>query len=115
MSRNDPIAALERLLERERAALLAGDLAQLPALIAGKERLLPALEHAARPEAAALDRLKARAEANQVLLDAALHGVRAARARLETARSGGPALSTYDARGKAESHAPARPSVERRA
>lgn len=116
MSRSDPVAALERLLEQERAALLSGDLAQLPKFIAGKERLLLLLEQAAaRPDAAALDRLRARAMANQLLLDAALRGVRAARARLETARSGGPALSTYDARGKAESHAPARPGVERRA
>lgn len=116
MQRNDPVAGLERLLEEERAALLGGDLARLPTLIAGKERLLLALEQAtARPDATALDRLRERATANQALLDAALRGVRAARARLETARTGGPALSTYDARGKAESHAPARPSVERRA
>ncbi|MDH3264318.1 MAG: flagellar biosynthesis protein FlgN [Paracoccaceae bacterium] len=116
MSRSEPVVALARLLEQERAALLSGDLAQLPALVAGKERLLLALEEAtARPDADALDRLKARATANQALLDAALRGVRAARARLETARAGGPALSTYDARGKAESHAPERPSIERRA
>jgi flagellar biosynthesis/type III secretory pathway chaperone len=116
MQRNDPVAGLAQLLEQERVALMSGDLAQLPAFIAGKERLLVALEQAAaRPDATALERLKERATANQALLDAALRGVRAARARLETARSGGPALSTYDARGKAESHAPERPSVERRA
>lgn len=115
MSGSDPAAGLDRLLEQEREALVSGDLARLPALIADKERLLAALERGAPPGAAALERLRARATANQVLLDAALRGVRAARARLETARSGGPALSTYDARGKAESHAPARPNVERRA
>ncbi len=116
MQRNDPVASLARLLELERAALMSGDLAQLPSFIAGKERLLIAIERdATRPDAAALERLKERASANQALLDAALRGVRAAKSRLETARSGGPALATYDARGKAESHGPERPTVERRA
>jgi flagellar biosynthesis/type III secretory pathway chaperone len=115
MTESDPIAALGRLLKDERKALLSGDLAALPALIADKERLLDALADVPLPNAPALERLRNAAKGNQRLLDAALKGVRTARARLETARSGGPALSTYNARGQAESHGTGQPSVERRA
>ncbi len=111
----DPITALWRLLKEERMALLSGDLPALPGLIARKERLLDDLRPGGAPETAALDRLRKAAEDNQRLLEAALKGVRAARAHLETARSGGPPLSTYDAKGHAEIHGGARPSVERRA
>ena len=112
----DPAAALAGLLDDERAALLAGELARLPEFIAAKERLLSRLEGAANPPpAVSLDALRAKAQDNQLLLDAALRGVQAARARLDVARGGGPALSTYDAKGRAETHGGARPSFERRA
>jgi flagellar biosynthesis/type III secretory pathway chaperone len=115
MTAPDPTTALWRLLKDERMALLSGDLSALPALVAGKERLLGSIEGGARPDAAALEMLRTAAVENQRLLDAALRGVTAARARLETARNGGPALSTYNAKGQAESHGAGRPSVERRA
>jgi flagellar biosynthesis/type III secretory pathway chaperone len=111
----DPTAALRRLLKDERLALLSGDLAALPALIADKERLLGALGGGSAPDATALERLRYAAVGNQRLLEAALRGVSTARARLETVRSGGPALSTYNARGQSETHGTARPNVERRA
>lgn len=106
---------LAALLAEERARLLAGDLAVVPALIFRKERLLSHLQTGAPPPAPVLERLKAAAQANQGLLDAALRGVRAARERLESLRAGGAALSTYDARGRAATLTSARPSVERRA
>lgn len=115
MPATEPAREMEALLGAEREALLSGALGQLPALIAAKERLLPGLESAPPADAALAERLHRRAAANQVLLDAALKGLRAARERIETARAGGPPLSTYDASGRAERHAPTRPSVTRRA
>lgn len=110
-----PAAALAQLLAEERACLLSGDLAALPRLIAAKERLLGLVGSAAAPSAAVLARLRDAAERNQGLLDAALRGVQAARTRLETMRSGGPALNTYDASGRAATLGDRGPSVERRA
>jgi hypothetical protein len=111
----DPAAALSQLLSEERACLLSGDLAALPRLIAAKERLLSRVEAAPAPPTAVLARLRDAAERNQGLLDAALRGVQAARARLETVRNGGPALNTYDASGRGATLGDRGPSVERRA
>jgi flagellar biosynthesis/type III secretory pathway chaperone len=111
----DPATALAQLLAEERACLLSGDLAALPRLILAKERLLELVQGASAPPAEVLDRLKAAAERNQALLDAALRGVQAARARLETVRNGGPALNTYDAAGRSSTVGGRGPSVERRA
>jgi flagellar biosynthesis/type III secretory pathway chaperone len=109
-----PAAQLLRLLDTERAALLAGDLGALPRFVADKEALIATLEGAA-PYPATLDRLRHAAASNQILLDAALRGMRAARERIEIARGGGPSLNTYDASGKAETRGTPRPSFERRA
>ncbi len=109
-----PGGRLLALLADERRALLAGDLAQLPIFIAGKEKLL-ALLGTGPADAEELARLRAAAGTNQALIDAALRGVRAARARIEVARGGGPALSTYDASGKAATHGAQASNLERRA
>ena len=115
MPPRDPLRAMETLLGAEREALMAGDLARLPELIAAKERLLPTLETGGvTGGATAAERLRRRAEANQALIAAALGGLRMARARIETARAGGPALSTYDAQGRAGENGAPRPSLTRR-
>ena len=111
-----PAERLLRLLEDERMVLLEGDLGALPAFIAAKERLLAEIEADPKSvDAALLTRLRTAATVNQALLDAAAKGVRAARERLELARSGGPALSTYDATGKPATRSVPHPKVERRA
>lgn len=110
----DPLSGLVALLEEERRVLLAGDFAALADLGDRKERLLAIAESSTRPDAPGLAALRSAAEANRLLLAAALRGVRAARERLDTARSGGPALSTYDASGRAETHGRGT-TVERRA
>lgn len=85
---------LEALLDRAADALIAGNLPELA-------RLAPEIESVAvrandRSEA---ERLRAKAERNARLLDAAMRGVKAARHRVaEITR--GPTLSTYDARGQ---------------
>lgn len=114
MARPDVWEELDDLLDAERGALLAGDLGGLPAIVARKERLLDRLG-AAAGTAENLDRLKARAIANQGLIAAALEGVRSARERLAVARAGGPPLSTYDVSGKASVHGATGGTISRRA
>jgi flagellar biosynthesis/type III secretory pathway chaperone len=115
MSRSDTSAQrLLALLAAERKALLAGELAALPDFVVAKERLTAALS-SAPPEAGELVRLRVAAASNQALLEAALRGVKAARARIDAARSGGAALSTYDARGKSSTWGTGGSSFERRA
>jgi hypothetical protein len=103
------------LLARERAALLAGDLSALLALIAEKERLTALLANAPAPSGEGLARLAEAARSNQALIESALKGVKAVRERFAALKNGGPALSTYDARGKATEHGAPCAALERRA
>lgn len=85
---------LEALLDQAAQALVSGNLPELA-------RLVPQIESANlqatdRPTA---DRLRAKAERNARLLEAAMRGLKSARHRVaEITR--GPTLSTYDARGQ---------------
>ncbi|HLQ17401.1 MAG TPA: hypothetical protein VK146_00345 [Tabrizicola sp.] len=84
---------LEDLLDQTAQALLAGDLAALSALT-------PQFESAGLPQdRGTAERVRAKAQRNARLLDAATRGVRAARLRVvEITR--GPILTTYDAQGQ---------------
>lgn len=119
MTRNDgrdPVAMLSTVLERERAALLAGDITALSGLAEEKSAALALLSTCppAHP-GPALEALQRRAEANQALITAAGEGLRAVRDRLMNLRNGGPPLSTYDSMGAAHEHGPPKSSLERRA
>jgi flagellar biosynthesis/type III secretory pathway chaperone len=111
------LADLDTLLGRERAALQTGDMAFLSLLAEDKLRLAQRL--AGLPpgaaDAAALARLRDAARHNDRLLRAALAGLRAARARLDAARRGGPALDTYDQGGQRQSLGAAPRWLERKA
>ena len=84
---------LERLLERERALLLKGEIDQLGRLIDLKTRLVGELE---RTGAAGRDvhRIQRKAVENQGLLEAAIRGVRSAAKVLTETRA-----KTYDRNG----------------
>lgn len=101
------MAALETLLDQTAEALLRGDLAALPGLTEAIEAATPPRD---QPSA---ERLRAKAERNARLLQAAARGVKAAKARLADITSG-PVLTTYDARGRRESVAPFAMGQERR-
>ncbi len=85
---------LESLLDLAAAALIAGDFDALTRLTPQIEAQSLTSTDRKRAEA-----LRAKAQRNERLLDAATRGVKAARLRLtEVAR--GPTLTTYDARGQ---------------
>jgi flagellar biosynthesis/type III secretory pathway chaperone len=93
-----PSEALRDLLERERAALLAGDLDTVARLSARKLRLGERLAAAGLPRHL-LEEVRAHALRNAQLLDAAREGARRA-ARALGPRQNAP-LTTYGADGRA--------------
>ncbi|MEL6677881.1 MAG: hypothetical protein AAFQ51_04175 [Pseudomonadota bacterium] len=108
MTGTDPeraLSELRRLLERERAALLAGRYGDVAACVARRETLIALLMRLPRErlagfedEAAALKRDLAR---NRDLLGAARDGVQAARRRMEGAK-GQAGFSVYTEDGAIE-------------
>ncbi|HBG98193.1 MAG: hypothetical protein JKP98_01625 [Rhodobacteraceae bacterium] len=111
-----PTAELDALLDRERRALRAGDVAALAALADDKARLAEALADLPpdRMDSAALGRLRAAARHNDRMLAAALSGLRTARAKLDAARRGG-VMETYDQGGRRQTIGAAIRQVERKA
>lgn len=89
---------LETLLDRMQNCVKVAD-------FSGLSDLLPALELALASlpqDASTLTRLKAKAERNAALLDAAKRGISAARRRLDEARRVQQGLQTYDGKGRRE-------------
>jgi hypothetical protein len=100
---------LDDLLDLTADALRRGDLAALPDLT---QAILAQADTPPRDQATA-DRLRAKADRNTRLLQAAGRGVRAARTRLGDITTG-PVLTTYDAHGRRESLAASDPIPARR-
>lgn len=93
------IDELDKLLEKERAALLSGDLDTIARLLDIKSGLvdkLNALEPDNRP---ALDQLQDKVIRNQALLDGALQGIRNVATRIAAFRKVRETLETYDENG----------------
>lgn len=109
-------AALGDLLAAEAEALRTGDLPALAAGASAREGLIAALTAAGPPAPAALGRLRALAERNAALAEAAAAGVRAARDRLEALARAAAGTDTYGGDGQRRRLAnPAAPRLERRA
>ncbi len=107
------LTKLMKLLERERAHLLRGDLAAAAELSDGKERLLEKLDISGL-DAPRLRRLTTSASRNERLIAAAREGVSAARQRLQQIRQG-PGVRTYMANGTRETIRPPQTSLHKRA
>jgi flagellar biosynthesis/type III secretory pathway chaperone len=107
------LEALADLLERERSALISGDLEGLARLADEKERLIG---DAATMTASGLQSLKEKATRNEALLNSALEGIRSVAARLDALREARDTLNTYDRSGQRQSiDTQRRPKIERRA
>ena len=90
---------LDTLLEKERTALLSGDIDAIGRLLQRKESLIDGL-NALDAEAAPLGGLQGKVARNQALLDGALQGIRRASARMAALRRVRRSLETYDASGQ---------------
>ncbi|MFD1195064.1 flagellar biosynthesis protein FlgN [Seohaeicola saemankumensis] len=94
------LGELDDLLERERDALLAGDLEGLSRILREKEQVIDRLNQLLPPTFLDLDVLKDKALRNQALLDTALEGIRAVADRVSALRRVRDTLETYDQTGR---------------
>jgi len=91
---------LDELLDRERAALLDGDLEGISRSLREKERLVDALNGLQPTPEAELAAIRVKIQRNQILLDSALDGIRAVAERLSALRRIRDTLETYDHTGQ---------------
>ena len=96
---SNTIHSLTRVLALERAAILAGNYAELSVLATQKETHLGALSTLV-PKRSDMRRIKASMDENQDLLAAALRGVAAAKDRIDALQSVRDGLRTYDQSGQ---------------
>ena len=94
------IEALEALLERERRALLKGDLDTLVGLLDEKRTLIETLSEYSSADGAELQPLREKAAQNQVLFDSALEGIRSVAQRMGALHRIRRSLETYDETGR---------------
>ncbi len=94
------IDRLDRLLESERAALLAGDLETIGTLLDHKEALIDAFNALEPERTEGLEGLQRKVLRNQALLDGALEGIRKVAARMAEMRRVRTTLDTYDQAGR---------------
>ena len=94
------IDALDSLLERERRALMEGDLDFLAGLFDEKKTLIDTLNGSGEAAAANLKQLQVKALRNQTLLDSALQGIRSVATRMSALHRIRQSLDTYDESGQ---------------
>ena len=91
---------LDSILDQERQALVNGDLTKLSGLIAKKETLITDLNAIGELEHETLSQVQGKVSRNQVLLDSAMEGIRAAAARMAELRRVRKGLDVYDKAGR---------------
>lgn len=115
MRRADLWRRIDAALTAEANAIRTADFSGLDALIKEKARLTDQLGTVRpAPTADQLDRLQRSARHNAVLLQAAMRGLRAARARIDALQNGSN-LRTYDQSGAVEAPFGSEPTLEHRA
>jgi flagellar biosynthesis/type III secretory pathway chaperone len=96
----ETIEALHDLLEREREALLRGDLDLLVRQLEEKKSLIDTLNGADRADGGELRDLQGKVMRNQALLDSALEGIRSVANRMSALHRIRRSLDTYDESGR---------------
>lgn len=110
------IEALDGLLDRERQALLDGDLDHLVSQLEEKEALIERLNDCEDAEGEPLKALQVKVLRNQALLDSALQGIRSVANRMSALHRIRRSLDTYDESGrKTTIESLVEPKVEKRA
>lgn len=94
------LASLDDLLDRERIALLNGDLDAISRGLREKERLIDALNTLHGDQDENLSAIRNKAQRNQILLESALSGIRAVADRVAALRRVRDTLETYDQSGR---------------
>lgn len=94
---------LDTLLDRERQALLTGQLNDIARIAEEKEDLIATLRSAEIENRAMLDPIQHKLGRNQTLLSGTMDGVRAVSDRLTALRKARSTLDTYDKSGRKRS------------
>lgn len=97
------IDALDDILDRERHALIQGDLEAIGDLMLKKEALIDRINALEDTEQANLSDLREKVSRNQALLNSALEGIRAVANRMADLRKARLGSETYDQRGRKKS------------
>ena len=103
MSKTKPqkmIDELDQILDRERAALMSGELGKLEELFARKEKLIGKLNDATELERESLEQVQIKVSRNQELLGSAMDGIRTVAARMAELRRIRKGLDVYDQSGR---------------
>lgn len=98
------IDELDQLLDRERAALLTGDLDQFARIVALKETLIRQINNLEAGERVDVAEVRSKLTRNQALLNGALEGIRAVADRMADLRRVRQGLETYDKSGRKTRH-----------
>jgi len=110
------IDQLDELLDRERQALIDGDLDFLSRLLTRKESLIIDINTLDALERSQLGGVPDKVARNQVLLNSAMEGIQAVAKRMAELRRVRQGLETYDQKGrKTRLETQSQPSVEKRA
>ena len=94
------IEAVENVLDRERLALIRGDLDRLQRLLPEKTSLIERLNEQDQIEQLALQHVQDKLQRNQVLLNSAMEGIRAVAERMSALRQIRQGLDIYDPQGR---------------
>lgn len=94
------IEELDDLLDREREALLSGDLEAIGRILAVKESLIDRVNACEQAGPAELDGVQGKLTRNQALLAGAMEGIRAVADRMADLRRIRQGLETYDSKGR---------------
>ncbi len=108
------VDAIEDLLDRERQAVLGGNLDGLTRLIPEKIRLMERMARIRQP-LGQIDGLKDKALQNQRLLEAVARGIESVSAHVTGLQTNKPPLRTYDATGASKEILQHRSTLEKRA
>lgn len=113
---HDCLFALEDILERERSALVTGDLEAISRLVDNKATIISRLNADKGLNTARLQDVQHKIQRNQSLLKSAMEGIRHATDRIKKLREAGEQLETYDRHGyRKQIRLRGASSVERRA
>lgn len=91
---------LDQILDRERTALMEGDLGKLEDLYAKKEKIIGKLNADPDLEQGTLAQVQTKVARNQDLLESAMDGIRAVAARMAELRRIRKGLDVYDQAGR---------------
>ena len=112
---NEMVLALEDVLERERTALITGDLEMISRMVDSKNSIINRLNDDMTLDHGSLRTVQSKLERNQALLNSAKDGIRYVADRIKAMKEASEKFETYDRNGyRMNVRMRRNPNVERR-